>query len=58
MVRDTGEASERFLRSVAFREVDMKDARAKGTSLALHLFPLTFGDRCGQGIAKNEIHDF
>ena len=30
MVRDTGEASERFLRSVAFGEVDMKDARAQG----------------------------
>lgn len=33
MVKDTGDASERFLRSVAFGEVDMKEARAEGHAL-------------------------
>jgi len=35
MVRDTGEASARFLRSVAFGEVNMKDARAEDAAKGL-----------------------
>ena len=58
MVRDTGEASERFLRSVAFGEVNMRDARAEGLPLFISLVSHNDPFRCRKGIEANDVHGF